>query len=272
MTDACFSVFQPLQMQFVAVANSPDMPAVVQLRTHEEPPHPGLRESLYSAINEIKSLRDQNKSLMTENSELKKELTSKEKALERAKTANSVLSYASEEWRTRCEVMEKGLAANTFQLQVSCLRSSIYFTIISCWILTAALNIKIKILFFSFQELNIKLQEQKQVLNGRQVEVSRLQEEVREKTFLLNMEIQKHQATTKAHVETLQKLSRKETQLNRIEGQWKSRCDALEESHVSKSTQLQVSCLTSSIYFTISSCWILTACVGLLHNQLFYVK
>ncbi|XP_036940929.1 golgin subfamily A member 6-like protein 22 isoform X2 [Acanthopagrus latus] len=195
----------PLQMQFVAVANSPDMPAVVQLRTHEEPPHPGLREALYSAINEIKSLRDQNKSLMTENSELKKELTSKEKALERAKTANSVLSYASEEWRTRCEVMEKGLAANTFQLQ----------------------------------ELNIKLQEQKQVLNGRQVEVSRLQEEVREKTFLLNMEIQKHQATTKAHVETLQKLSRKETQLNRIEGQWKSRCDALEESHVSKSTQLQ---------------------------------
>ncbi|XP_036931937.1 golgin subfamily A member 6-like protein 22 isoform X1 [Acanthopagrus latus] len=195
----------PLQMQFVAVANGPDMPAVVQLRTHEEPPHPGLRESLYSAINEIKSLRDQNKSLMTENSELKKELTSKEKALERAKTANSVLSYASEEWRTRCEVLEKGLAANTFQLQ----------------------------------ELNIKLQEQKQVLNGRQVEVSRLQEEVREKTFLLNMEIQKHQATTKAHVETLQKLSRKETQLNRIEGQWKSRCDALEESHVSKSTQLQ---------------------------------
>ncbi|XP_036971962.1 golgin subfamily A member 6-like protein 22 isoform X2 [Acanthopagrus latus] len=194
-----------LQMHFVAVANSPDMPAVVQLRTHEEPPHPGLRESLYSAINEIKSLRDQNKSLMTENSELKKELTSKEKALERAKTANSVLSYASEEWRTRCEVMEKGLAANTFQLQA----------------------------------LNIKLQEQKQVLNGRQVEVSRLQEEVREKTFLLNMEIQKHQATTKAHVETLQKLSRKETQFNRIEGQWKSRCDALEESHVSKSTQLQ---------------------------------
>ena len=108
------------------------------------------RESLYSAINDIKSLKDQNKSLMTENIELKKELTNKDKALERAKTANSVLSYASEEWRTRCEVMEKGLAANTFQLQVSCLRSSIYFTIISCWILTAALNIKIKILFFLF--------------------------------------------------------------------------------------------------------------------------
>ncbi|XP_036957745.1 trichohyalin-like isoform X2 [Acanthopagrus latus] len=196
----------PLQMQFVAVANGPDMPVVVQLKTHEEPSHPGLRESLYSAINEIKFLKDQNKSLMTENGELKQELTSKDKALERAKTAASVLSHASEEWRTRCEVMEKSLAANTFQLQ----------------------------------ELNIKLQEQKQVLTGRQVEVSRLQEEFREKTFLLNMEIQKHQATTKAHVQTLQQLSRKETQLNRIEGQWKSRCDTLEENHVSNSTQLQV--------------------------------
>ena len=79
------------------------------------------------------------------------------------------------------------------------------------------------------------------MLTGRQVEVSRLQEELREKTVLLKMEIQKHQVTNKAHVETLQQLSRKETQLNRIEGQWKSRCDALEQSHVSNSTQLQVS-------------------------------
>ncbi|XP_030257898.1 trichohyalin-like isoform X3 [Sparus aurata] len=194
-----------LQMQFVAAANGQNMPAAVQQRTHEQPSHPGIRESLYSAINEIKSLKDQNKSLMTENSELKKELTNKDKALERAKTAADVVSYASKEWRTRCEVMEKGLVANTFQLQ----------------------------------ELNTKLQEQKQVLTGRQVEVSRLQEELREKTFLLKMEIQKHQATTKVHVETLQQLSRKETQLNRIEGQWKSRCDALEESHISNSTQLQ---------------------------------
>ncbi|XP_030257862.1 golgin subfamily A member 6-like protein 22 isoform X2 [Sparus aurata] len=195
----------PLQMQFVAAANGQNMPAAVQQRTHEQPSHPGIRESLYSAINEIKSLKDQNKSLMTENSKLKKELTNKDKALERAKTATDVVSYASKEWRTRCEVMEKGLAANTFQLQ----------------------------------ELTTKLQEQKQVLTGRQVEVSRLQEELREKTFLLKMEIQKHQATAKVHVETLQQLSRKETQLNRIEAQWKSRCDALEESHVSNSTQLQ---------------------------------
>ncbi|XP_030260429.1 golgin subfamily A member 6-like protein 1 isoform X3 [Sparus aurata] len=191
----------PLQMQFVAAANGPNMPAAVQLRTHEQPPH----SELYSAINEIKFLKDQNKSLMTENSELKKELTNKDKAVERAKTATNMLSYASKEWRMRCEVVEKGLTANTFQLQ----------------------------------ELNTKLQEQKQVLTGRQVEVCRLQEELREKTFLLEMEIQKHQATTKAHTETLQQLSRKETQLNRIEGQLKSRCDALEESHVSNSTQLQ---------------------------------
>ncbi|XP_036939534.1 uncharacterized protein LOC119010966 isoform X2 [Acanthopagrus latus] len=53
------------------------------------------------------------------------------------------------------------------------------------------------------------------------------------------MEIQKHQATTKAHIETLQQLSGKETKLSRIEGQWKSWCDCLEDSHVSNSTQLQ---------------------------------
>ena len=127
----CVSVFQPLQMQFVAAANGLNMPAAVQLRTHEQPSLPGIRESLYSAINEIKSLKDQNKSLITENSELKKELTNKDKALERAKTAADVVGYASKEWKTRCEVMEKGLAAKTFQLQVRCLRSSICLILIS---------------------------------------------------------------------------------------------------------------------------------------------
>ena len=110
------------------------------------------------------------------------------------------------------------------------------------------------------------------MLTNRQVEVSRLQEELQEKTGLLDREIEKRRLRTKAHVETLHQLSLKETELNRIEEQWKSRCDRLEENHVSKSTHLQVSCLISSLYFTIISCWILTACVGLLQNQLFYVK
>ena len=120
--------------------------------------------------------------------------------------------------------------------------------------------------------LNAKLQVQEQVLTSRQVEVSRLQEELQEKTGLLDREIEKRRARTKAHVETLYQLSLKETELNSIEGQWKSRCDRLVENHVSKSTLLQVSCLISSTYLTIISCWILTACVGLLQNQIFYAK
>ena len=109
-------------------------------------------------------------------------------------------------------------------------------------------------------------------MTNRQVEVSRLQEELQEKTGLLDREIEKRRLRTKAHVETLHQLSLKETELKRIEEQWKSRCDRLVDIHVSKSTLLQVSCFISSIYFTVMSCWIVTAHVGLLQNQLFYVK
>ena len=70
-------------------------------------------------------------------------------------------------------------------------------------------------------------------MTSRQAEVNRLQEELKEKTGLLNREIQKRWARTNAHIETLHQLSLKEIQINRVEGQWKSRCDALEESHVS---------------------------------------
>ncbi|XP_030283161.1 golgin subfamily A member 6-like protein 7 [Sparus aurata] len=205
-------------MQSVAATNGPNMPAAVQLGTREQPPHPivqGLRQSLYLPTNEIKSLKEQMKSLLTENADLKtsqvnftqlqKELTDKDKALERAKTTALVLGYASKEWKTRCEVMEKGLAQNTFLLQ----------------------------------ELNTKLQEQEQVLTSRQGEVSHLQEELQKTTSFLNSEVKKRQARTKAHAETLQQMSLKDIQINKIEGQWKSKCDGLEESHVSNSTQLQ---------------------------------
>ena len=36
--------------------------------------------------------------------------------------------------------------------------------------------------------------------------------------------------------------------------------------------QLQIRCLRSSHYFTIITCWNLTACVRLLQNQLFRLK
>ncbi|XP_073346969.1 olfactomedin-like protein 2B [Pagrus major] len=107
----------PLPMQFVAAAYSPNMLAAVQLQTYEQLLHPvvkELRDALYSATNEIKSLKDQNKSLMIENSHLKnsqvnvsqlqKELNDKDKALERAKTAayvqqeQVVTSWQVEAW------------------------------------------------------------------------------------------------------------------------------------------------------------------------------
>ena len=119
-----------------------------------------------------------------------------------------------------------------------------------------------KILLFSFQELNAKLQAQEQVLTSRQVEVSRLKEKLNHNEHVL-MTAMKKRFNTKNHVDTQDQPAQTEQELKR------SWCDAPEESHVSNSTQLQVSCRGSSVYFTIISLWILTACVGLLQNQLF---
>ena len=127
-------------------------------------------------------------------------------------------------------------SGETHQLQVCCLRSSLYFMIITCSILTGSESLfmwsKIKILFISAQELYSKLTEQEQVVANSKVEMSQLQEKL-----------------------------------------WNpARCDAFKESLVSNPTQLQVRCLRSSLYFTIITCWILTTCAGLLHDQLFHVN
>ena len=73
---------------------------------------------------------------------------------------------------------------------------------------------------------------------------------------------------SRAHVDTLDQLSKMEIQLNGSEEQWRSRCDALEESLASTTRQLQVRCLTSSLYLTAVTWWILTACVGPSQNFL----
>ena len=150
---------------------------------------------------------------------------------------------------------------------------------ISCWILTACVElpqnqlflckVKEKYCFSLFRSSTLNCKSRSKCWP-----TGRWRWAVSKRSFrgLLNREIKKRQARTKALVETLQQMSLKDIQINKIEGQWKSKCDALEESRVSNSTQLQVSCLRSSVYFTIISCWIPTACVGLLQNQGFYVK
>ena len=145
-TDMYVSVFQPLQ--FVAAFYVLNTPAV---RHNSEQFYravvQGLRDALVNAISEIKSLKDENISLKTQtgqlrNSQIKvrqlqEDLKEKEEALQRArKTACletlDMLARTSEQWRSRCDALEQSLASTTNQLQVRCLRPSLYFTVITC--------------------------------------------------------------------------------------------------------------------------------------------
>ncbi|XP_038549721.1 inner centromere protein A-like [Micropterus salmoides] len=91
----------------------------------------------------------------------------------------------------------------------------------------------------SLKEENKALKEQVGLLEHRQVEVSQLQEELKQKDDLLKRVTEKRQARTRAHVETLDLLTQMEKELKKSEERWKSTCDALEASLMSKNNQLQ---------------------------------
>lgn len=109
----------------------------------------------------------------------------------------------------------------------------------------------------SLKEENKALKEQIGLQENRQVEVSQLREELKQKDDLLQKAVKKRRARTRAHVETLELLGQLEKKLKRTEVQ-QSTCDALEASTVSENLQLQVRCLSSSFYFGVTTRWILT--------------
>ena len=98
----------------------------------------------------------------------------------------------------------------------------------------------------SLKDENKSLKTQVGRLRSSQVKVSQLQQDLKEKEEALQ------NARKTARVETLDMLAR-------TSEQWRSRCDALEESLASTTSQLQVRCLTSSLYLTAVTWWILTA-------------
>lgn len=115
----------------------------------------------------------------------------------------------------------------------------------------------------SLKEENTALKEQIALLENRQVEVSQLQEQLKQKDDLLQRAVKKRRARTRAHIETLGLLGQLEKEHKLREEQWKSTCDALAVSIVSKDLQLQV-----RFYFRTMTCWIITAGFRLVQNQL----
>lgn len=74
MTDVYVFVIQPFEpMKFVAAFYSPNMPAAQLQNSEHHPPSvvQGLRDNLYSAIIGVKSLKDENKTLRKQISQLK---------------------------------------------------------------------------------------------------------------------------------------------------------------------------------------------------------
>lgn len=123
----------------------------------------GLRDTLYTTINEISSLKDENKALKTEVgklknsqvkvSQLQEALTEREEVLQRpGKTAHvktmDMLARTSEQWSGWGDALEERLISNANKLQKHCLRSSLYLTIMTCWILSACVELPL------YQELS----------------------------------------------------------------------------------------------------------------------
>lgn len=86
-------------------------------------------------------------------SQLQEELTEREEALQRArKTAHvetmDMLARTSERWSRRVDALEESPISNAKQLQICCLRLSLYLTIMTCWILSACVELSL------YQELN----------------------------------------------------------------------------------------------------------------------
>ncbi|TKS90312.1 hypothetical protein D9C73_024443 [Collichthys lucidus] len=166
----------------------------------------GLREALYSAITEIKSLKDKNKVLKEQKRRNRTQahidtlyqLTIKEKELQKSE----------QQWKSRCDALEASLIYKTNQLQ----------------------------------KLTVNTKEQEQLVKKAQEEEKlkeELQEEMKQKDDLLKRAIQKRRNRTQANMDTLYQRNLKEKELQKSEQQWKIRCDALEASLIPKINQLQ---------------------------------
>ncbi|XP_056225706.1 trichohyalin-like [Seriola aureovittata] len=227
-------------------------PASVPLYTEQQNAvEQGLRDALYTAINEIKSLKEENKSLRDKmhlqqgewrqvESQLQGELKRTiKKRQARTKAHIDVLALLAqreaelesreEEWKARCGALEVSLQELVQREQEAELEEKLAQKDLG------ETNIKNKEEDKSQEEqeeTKIKNEEENNKMNlqqseWRQVE-SQLQEELRQKDELLKRSIKKRQARTKAHVDVLALLAQREAELESREEEWKARCGALE--------------------------------------------
>ncbi|XP_056230666.1 coiled-coil domain-containing protein 88B-like [Seriola aureovittata] len=205
----------------------------------------GLRDALLSAINEIKSLKEENKSLKDKmdlqqsewrqvESQLQEEVRQKDQLLKstikkrqaRTKAHIDVLALLAQR-EAELESREEGWKARCGALEVSLQELVQRKEDWSRRVVEAELEeTKIK------NKEEHKSQEDKmnmQQSEWRQVE-SQLREEVRQKDQLLKRTIKKRQARTKAHIDVLALLAQREAELESREEGWKARCGALEVS------------------------------------------
>ncbi|XP_056219288.1 reticulocyte-binding protein homolog 2a-like [Seriola aureovittata] len=245
------------KQQFGAALYSPAQywPPAVQLHIEQQNAIvQGLRDALLSAINEIKSLKEENTSLKDKmdlqqnewrqvESQLQEELRQKDELLKRTikkrqartKAHADVLALLSqkeaemdsrkEEWKARCGALEVSLQERV-QREEDWSRK------------VEEAELEEKLAQKEQEERNIKNEEEdknqkdKMILQQsewRQVK-SQHQEELSQKDKLLKRSIKKRQARTKAHIDVLALLAHKEAELESREEEWKARCGALEMS------------------------------------------